>query len=121
MKVTGLVHTEYKRTRDTLAPLAKAHGIESEVMGAAEMPKLIKRLRAAKAGEVIAIAGHSNTIPALAYAFGVTLPSLDPVPKGSKAAHGYLPHGAYDRVHVLTPAPAGAHLVELRYGAKSED
>lgn len=33
--------------------------------------------------------------------------------------HGYLPHGAYDRVHVLTPASGGARLLEMRYGAPS--
>ena len=118
--VTSLLHTEYKRTRDTLAPLAQALSLKSETIGANEMPKLIERLRSAKAREVIAVAGHSNTIPAIAYALGVTLPDLDPIPKGSKAPHGYLPHGAYDRVHVLTPGPNGASLVELRYGAQSE-
>ncbi len=120
MGVTGLLHTEYKRTRNTLAPLAEAAGIESEVIGAAEMPKLLERLRAAKAGEVIAVAGHSNTIPAIAYAMGITLPNLDPIGKGSKAGHGNLPHGAYDRVHVLTPGRTSANLVELRYGEPSE-
>lgn len=117
--VTSLLHTEYKRTRDTLAPLAESLSLESEIIGASEMPKLLEQLRAAKPGEVIAVAGHSNTIPAIAYAMGVTLPDLDPVPKGSKAAHGYLPHGAYDRVHVLTPGADGAQLVELRYGDPS--
>lgn len=117
--VTGLVHTEYKRTRDTLAPLAEALGIESETIGASEMPKLLERLRGAKAGDVIAVAGHSNTIPAIAHAFGVLLPDLDPIPKGSKAAHGYLPHGAYDRVHVLTPGAENVRLLELRYGKPS--
>ena len=115
--VTSLLHSEYKRTRNTLAPLAKALEIESETIGASEMPKMLERLRTAKAGEVIAIAGHSNTIPAIAYAFGVTLPDLAPIDKGSKLAYGYLPHEAYNRVHVLTPGTEGkATLVELRYG-----
>ncbi|QDV04819.1 hypothetical protein Poly30_03130 [Planctomycetes bacterium Poly30] len=118
--VTGLVHTEYKRTRDTLAPLAEALEIESETIGASEMPKLLERLKSAKAGEVIAVAGHSNTIPAIAHAFGVLLPDLDPVPKGSTAEHGYLPHEAYDRVHVLTPGKDRVNLLELRYGKASD-
>ncbi len=113
--VTGLVHTEYKRTRNTLAPLAEALGIESETIGAMEMPALLRRLSDAKAGEVIAVAGHSNTIPAIAYAFGITLPDLDPIPKGMKIKHGYLPHEAYDRVHVLTPGVEGVTLLELRH------
>ncbi|MFT5735653.1 MAG: broad specificity phosphatase PhoE [Planctomycetota bacterium] len=118
--VTGLVHTEYKRTHDTLAPMAEALELESETIGAQQMPKLLERLRNAKAGEVIAVAGHSNTIPAIAFAFGVLLPGLDPISKGSKAGHGNLPHGAYDRVHVLTPGKDGVSLMELRYGDASE-
>ena len=119
MGVTGLLHTEYKRTRDTLAPLAEALGLKGEEIGASEMPKLIERIRGAKTGEVIAVAGHSNTIPAIAYALGVTLPGLDPIAKGSRAGHGNLPHGAYDRVHILTPGQTAANLVELRYGEPS--
>ena len=68
---------------------------------------------------VVAVAGHSNTIPALAHAFGVLLPDLEAVELDPPIPHGYLPHGAYDRVHVLTPGQDGARLLEMRYGAPS--
>lgn len=114
--VTGLIHSGYKRTRDTLAPLANELKLESEAIGAMEMPRLMERLGGAGPDEVIAVAGHSNTIPAIAHAFGVLLPDLAPKDKGSKLAYGYLPHGAYDRIHVLTPGTKSARLLELRYG-----
>ena len=117
--VTALVHTEYKRTRDTLAPLARQLEAEPETIEAREMPRLLARLSSAKAGEVIAVAGHSNTIPAIAFAFGVELPDLDETVIGPRQLHGFLPHDAYDRVHVLTPGDEAARLVELRYGEPS--
>ncbi|MEM1450417.1 MAG: histidine phosphatase family protein [Planctomycetota bacterium] len=117
--VTALVHTQYKRTRDTLAPLAKACEVEMEEISAQDMEGLLDRLQGAGPDEVIAVAGHSNTIPAIAYAFGADLPELDPESVSDRKPFGNLPHGAYDRVHVLTPGGKTARLVELRYGAPS--
>ncbi len=115
--VTGLIHSEYKRTRDTLAPLAKAAGIKSEVIPAGDHDQLIERLSAAGPDEVIAVAGHSNTIPHAAWAFGAELPDLDNTAKVEFG--GFLPHNAYDRVHVLNPGRKSARLTELRYGKPS--
>lgn len=117
--VTTLVHSEYKRTRDTLAPLAKQLDIEAETIGASDEKALIERLSSAKADEVIVVAGHSNTIPGIAYTFGVTPPDLDMAAVGPNRPCGYLPHDAYDRVYVLTPCGKTARLVELRYGKPS--
>ena len=114
--VTTLLHSEYKRTRDTLAPLAKAAGLTSEVISASDHTKLIERLSAAGPDEVIAVAGHSNTVPHVAWTFGIDLPDLDNAVVGD---FGYLPHGAYDRVHVLNPGPKAVRLTELRYGKPS--
>lgn len=113
--VTSLLHTEYKRTRNTLAPLAEAVGIPSETVEARQMGALLKRISDAKAGEVIVVAGHSNTTPAIAYAFGITLPDLEPIAAKSRAKHGNLSEDTFDRVHVLTPGRDGANLLELRH------
>lgn len=110
--VTGLVHSGLIRTRDTLAPLGARLGLEGEAIPPRDLDALVARLATAGPDEVIAVAGHSNTTPALAWAFGVLLPDLEPV---EGLPHGYLPHGAYGRIHVLTPGPAGvARLLELR-------
>lgn len=111
--VTALVHSGLIRTRDTLAPLGARLGIEGEAISPRDMDALVARLAAAGPEETIAVAGHSNTVPALAHAFGVTLPDLEPV---EGLPHGFLPHDAYDRVHVLTPGPDGrVRLLELRH------
>ncbi|MEM9381419.1 MAG: histidine phosphatase family protein [Planctomycetota bacterium] len=117
--VTALVHTQYKRTRDTLAPLAEARELEPEQFDAGDFDGVLDRLQDAGPDEVIAVAGHSNTIPAIAYAFGADLPDLDPESVTANKPFGNLPHGAYDRVHVLTPGGKTARLVELRYGEPS--
>ena len=114
--VTGLVHSEYKRTRDTLAPLAREREITSETIPARDMDGLIARLAGAKETDVIAVAGHSNTIPAIAARLGVTLRDLTETSMNTRVPEGHLPHDAYDRVHVLTPGPKGPRALELRYG-----
>lgn len=117
--VTALLHSGLIRTRDTLAPLAARTGVKSEAIAPGDMDAWVARLSSFGPGDVVAVAGHSNTIPALAHAFGVLLPDLEAVELDPPIPHGYLPHGAYDRVHVLTPGQDGARLLEMRYGAPS--
>lgn len=52
--------TEYKRTQQTAAPLAKALGIEPTVVPAREMASLVARLKAGTANALVV--GHSNTV-----------------------------------------------------------
>ncbi len=115
--VTALVHTELRRTRDTLTPLARALELDTETIGARDAAELRERLRRAKADEIVVVSGHSNTIPEIAWAFGVLLPGLEEPEFGPKRPFGFLPHGAYDRLHVLQPGSKSARLLELRYGA----
>ena len=122
--ITALVHTEYKRTRDTLAPLAKRLDIESETIGAQEFEALMERLAAAGPDEVIAVAGHSNTIPHIAWRFGCDLPDLESVEANPPIEYGHLRHETYDRVHILTPGlgegpNTPARLLDLHYGEPS--
>lgn len=113
--VTAVVHSGYRRTRDTIAPLAEARELEPERIAARDAAALVQRMRDAKEEEVIVVAGHSNTVPALAWAFGVLLPGLEKPEMGPELPYGYLPHDAYDRVHVLMPGSKSARLLELRY------
>src|SRR3954454_12156154 len=53
--------TDYKRTRQTVAPLAARLGLTPIVYDPADTPGLIARVRAAH-GAVL-IVGHSNTVP----------------------------------------------------------
>jgi broad specificity phosphatase PhoE len=70
--ITAIYSTEYKRTQQTAAPLAKALGIAVTTIKAADMAALIADLKASK-GHALVV-GHSNTIPAVAKALGVGAP-----------------------------------------------
>ena len=73
--VTALLHSGLIRTRDTLAPLAARTDVKSEAIAPGDMDAWVTRLSSFGPGDVVAVAGHSNTIPALAHAFGVLLPA----------------------------------------------
>lgn len=62
--------TQYKRTQQTAAPLAKALGVTAEVVGSRELDTLAAKVRAAQ-GNVFVV-GHSNSVPNLLKALGVT-------------------------------------------------
>jgi phosphohistidine phosphatase SixA len=112
--VTNLYATEFHRTQDTLAPLAALVKGRVEVTPGAKTADLQKTLDALPAGSIAVVAGHSNTVPAIAAHFGVELPGLE------KTAQGMMmPESAFDRVYVLTlPAKESKSppaLLELRY------
>jgi len=114
--VTRLVASEFQRTQATLAPLAAATGVALETRPAKELAALAAELAAAPAGSVTVVAGHSNTVPALAKALGVTLTELD--------ANGYLADDQYDRLFLLTVGAGAAEAqsrsltLELRYAPR---
>lgn len=112
----GVTHawcSEFQRTRATLTPLAERAGVPVREISARAPQELEAAIRALQPGAVAVVCGHSNTVPALARALGVT-------PAGLVAHERYgpmLPHDAYDRVWVVTlPGVRGAapSLLELR-------
>lgn len=100
--VTHCFATEFRRTQATLAPLCS--GREVVVVPASDTAKLVARIRGLPAGSVVAVAGHSNTVPAIVAA----LASRD----GAAATN--LADDSYDRLFVVR-VDAGPPL-ELRYG-----
>ena len=71
-KITAIFTTEYKRTRDTAQPLATATGIAAAAVDSKDAAGLIARVKAS-AGNVLVV-GHSNTVPDVIKALGVTEP-----------------------------------------------
>ncbi len=59
--------TDYKRTRDTVTPLAAKRGKQVELYDPSKPKELLEKIVAGKTKRVV-IAGHSNTIPGLANA-----------------------------------------------------
>ena len=65
--------TDYKRTRQTAAPLAARLGLTPIVYNPADTPALIARVRA-EHGAVLVV-GHSNTVPDIVAALGGERPA----------------------------------------------
>ena len=64
--VTHLVASEFQRTQQTLAPLALAASVRVQVAKAADSAAAQSAVETLPRGSLIVIAGHSNTVPAIA-------------------------------------------------------
>ncbi len=69
-QITAIYTSEYKRTKETAAPLAESLGIRPEVVAADDLQSLLAKLKAAR-GNVLVV-GHSNTVPQIINALGVS-------------------------------------------------
>lgn len=67
--ITQVWSTDYTRTRDTAAPLAKALGLEVSLYDPRDLTGFAEILKA-QSGEMAVVVGHSNTTPTLVEALG---------------------------------------------------
>lgn len=107
-RITAAYSTQFKRTRDTAAPAAKARGLEVRVHEAhpgqaeADAAALAAEIRARHAGGTVLVVAHSNTVPAIVKALaGIDVPAIA--------------DDEYDRLYVVTPGPA-PRVVATTYG-----
>ena len=70
--ITAIYATEFKRTQQTAAPVAKAFGIELTIVPAKDTATLSAKLRDLHGNALVV--GHGNTIPDLIKALGVETP-----------------------------------------------
>jgi hypothetical protein len=111
--VTHLFATEFKRTQETLAPLAKAAGVTVSIVPARESERLLAEITALPPGAVCVVAGHSNTVPKIV----VGLTGLADSPAGRE-----IPEDEFARMFVITlpantaRAACDPTVLELRYG-----
>lgn len=104
-RVTALFSSEFKRTQETVAPLAEAAGVKVQVVPAAVTDSLVARLRALPPGSRAVVASHSNLVHLIVEKLsGVKLPQLT--------------DADYDRLVVVTLMDGKAEVVVLRYGEK---
>jgi len=75
-EITAIFTTEFKRTRETAAPTAKATKISPTVVPANDIPAMVEKLRSLK-GNALVVA-HGNTIPDLVKALGIEVPITIP-------------------------------------------
>ena len=70
--ITAIYATEFRRTQQTAAPLAKALGITVTTLPAKDSAALIAKLRASNGNALVV--GHSDTIPDLIKELGISEP-----------------------------------------------
>lgn len=107
--LVAIYATEFKRTGQTVAPTATAHGLPVTVYPAAQpAAELAAALKAAHPRGVVLIAGHSNTVPGIVAA----LCGCETIP---------MPDHEYDRLSAVhVDAKGRARLDSGRYGAASQ-
>ena len=97
--ITAIFVTEFKRTQQTAAPLAKKLGLQPIVVSSTASAALLEKVRAT-AGPVLVV-GHSNTVPEVLLGLGIQNP-----PK--------LANSDYDNLFIVNRADK-ATLLRLHY------
>jgi len=75
-QITSVFVTEFKRTQETAAPVAKAAQVSPTVVPANDIAGLVEKLRALNGNALVV--GHGNTIPDLLKVLGVATPVTIP-------------------------------------------
>ena len=105
-KIDALYATKYKRTQNTLKPMADARNLQIQVYEAHDFNGLGKTLKAQHAGRTVVVAGHSNTVLPLIEALGAKRPVPD------------ISDSQYDYLFKVAVAPDGTATVEtMKFGA----
>ncbi|KQV95541.1 MULTISPECIES: histidine phosphatase family protein [unclassified Roseateles] len=107
LHVNSILTTQFRRTRDTAAPLAKALGLQPRVVdakGAAHVQAVADAVRAQTG--VVLVVGHSNTVTAVLAALG-----------GPKLAD--LCETSFHHAFLLQPATEPPRWAQFSYGAPS--
>jgi broad specificity phosphatase PhoE len=99
--ITHVYTTDFRRTRATVAPIAREASLVPTVYDADDLGGLADRLRATPGRHLVV--GHSNTVPALVAALG-------------GEAHGEIAQDEYDRFYVLTIWSSETATTLIRYG-----
>jgi phosphohistidine phosphatase SixA len=71
-RIRTVITTEFKRTRQTGDPVAKAAGLALTVIDSKDVAEVLKTIRSST-GNVLVV-GHSNTLPEILKGLGVTEP-----------------------------------------------
>jgi len=106
--VNAIYATQYKRTQETVKPLADKLGLRVNIINSKNTNDLLAQIRAQNSGQTVFIAGHNNSVPEIIAALG-----------GPK--YPVIPESEYDNLFVVTVYRTGqAKVVKMKYGAASE-
>lgn len=103
--IGAIYATQYKRTQETVKPLADKLGIPITQVDANNTAEVIRQIRSRHNGEVVFVSGHNNTVPEIIAALGG--PQLPIIPETE-----------FDNLYVVTVyRVGGAKLLKLKYGS----
>src|SRR2546421_6414923 len=106
--ISAIYATQFKRTQETVKPLADKLGVAVNVVNSKNTADLLAQIRAQHSGQTVFIAGHNNTVPEIIFALG-----------GPR--YPIIPESEYDNLFVVTVYRTGqAKVVKMKYGNTSE-
>jgi broad specificity phosphatase PhoE len=105
--VNAIYATQFKRTQQTVKPLADRISLPVTVLEANQTEQLVNRILTDHRGQTVFIAGHNNSVPAIVSAL-------------SGESYPVIPESEYDNLFIVTIYRFGkAKVVKLKYGAHS--
>lgn len=103
--INAIYATQYKRTQETVKPLADKLGVPVTVVNSKGTSDLLAQIRAQHSGQTIFIAGHNNTVPEIVAALG-------------GPQYPIISESEYDNLFIVTVYRTGkAKVVKLKYGS----
>ncbi len=104
--VTAIYATEYTRTQQTVQPLAELLGLEPTIYNSLSLSNLASNILSAHEGEVVLVAGHSNTVLQIASYLGADITVQDT--------------NEFDNLYLVTCGDGETNIVNLQYGESSD-
>jgi phosphohistidine phosphatase SixA len=105
--INAIYATQYKRTQQTVKPLADKLGLPINQVNSKDTSDLVSRIQAQHSGQVIFISGHNNTVPEIIAALG-------------GPTHPPIPENEFDNLYIVSVYRTGkARVVKVKYGTTS--
>src|SRR5437773_691321 len=102
--INAIYATQYKRTQETVKPLADKTGVPVSIVNSKNTADLLAQLRAQHSGQTIFIAGNNNTVPEIIAALG-------------GPQYPIIPETEYDNLYIVTVYRTGkAKVLKMKYG-----
>jgi len=106
--INAIYATQYKRTQQTVKPLADRTGVAVTVLESSQTNELLKRIQTTNRGQTVFIAGHNNTVPAM-------------VSELSGQTYPVIPESEYNNLYIVTIYRFDkAKVNKLKYGRSSK-
>ena len=106
--VNAIYASQYKRTQETVKPLADRLGLSVTVVDSKQTKELVRQILTNHRGQTIFVAGHNNTAPEIVNALG-------------GGNFPVIPENEFDNMFIVTVYRFGrAKVVKLKYGTAGQ-